>query len=763
MALTIKINDNPYLAEAGETVIAVADRVGVNIPRFCYHKNLSIAANCRMCLIEVAGVSKTQPACSTPVSDGMKVYTYSTLAKKSQKAVMSFLLINHPLDCPICDQGGECELQDVALTYGRDASDFRESKRTMADKDLGALIQTDMTRCIHCTRCIRFGKEIAGIVEMGGTGRGEHLSIEPYLELGIDSELSGNIIDICPVGALTSKPFRYTIRSWQMMSHSSISRHDSVGSHLWVQSYNNEVKRVVARENEALNETWIADRDRFSYEGLKHPNRLLAPKIKIENIWQTVSWEVALAFVAKRLSKILKTHHAKQFAALSAPSATLEEFYLLEKLVRALGSPHLDHRLHQLDFDSASYFPSNINLKTLAQSDYILIIGSYTRLEAPMLHHRVRQAANKGAKIIFINVAHFDFNIINSTQIITSLPEINLQLAGILKALMQINDIKIPENLAQILISKTHQNIAQNLTKAKKSALIIGEHISFSKTYSVCAQLAKHIAHLSNSGIINAAMKANAHSAYFAKMLPRGKEGYTTSEILQKNLRAYLLLDIYPEYDLNQVETAISAFKQADFVLSLNSFTSEVINEYAHAILPIASFFETSATHINLIGDLEFSRASARAPGEAKPAWKVIKVLADLLEIAHFDYSNAQQIYTEIKSNVNMAHTKEIAIANLIFTNTKSSENNKNPTTQIETIWQNNPYAIDGLLRHSISLAKTKIGKINTARMTENTVKKLALDSKNNYHNVPILIDSTMADNTIFVQTNIAKYQIKVE
>ena len=763
MALTIEINDNSYPAKVGETVIMVADRARVNIPRFCYHKNLSIAANCRMCLVEVAGVSKTQPACSTPVSDGMKIYTHSALAKKAQKAVMSFLLINHPLDCPICDQGGECELQDVALTYGHDTSDFRESKRTMADKDLGALIQTDMTRCIHCTRCIRFGTEIAGITEMGAIGRGEYLSIEPYLESGIDSELSGNMIDICPVGALTSKPFRYTIRSWQMTSHPAISRHDSVGSYLWVQSYNNEVKRVVARENEALNETWIADRDRFSYEGLKHPNRLLAPKIKIENVWQTVSWEVALAFVAKRLSKILKIHHAGQFATLSAPSATLEEFYLLAKLMRALGSKHLDHRLHQRDFDSLSYFPSSIDLKTLAQSDYILIIGSYTRLEAPMLHHRVRQAANKGAKIIFINVAHFDFNITNSTQIITPLLEINLELAMILKALMQINNVEIPENLAHISISKTQQSIAQNLIKAKKSALIIGEHISFSKTYSMCVQLAKHIAHLSNSGIINATMKANAHGGYFAQILPDSKGGYTTSEMLQKNLRAYFLLDVYPEYDLNQAEIAVSAFKQADFVLSLNSFASEVINEYAHAILPIASFFETSGTHINLIGDLEFTHASAHAPKEAKPAWKIIKVLADLLGIEHFNYNSTEQIYREITSKLKTPKIKEIAISNLIFTNTKSGKDGKNSVAQIEVIWQNNPYAVDSLLRHSESLKKTKIGKINTARMTKDTAKKLALDANNHYYDVPILIDSTMADNTIFVQTHCAKYKKEVE
>lgn len=331
----IEIDGKIVNARAGEMLIAVTDREGISVPRFCYHKKLSISASCRMCLVDVEGAPKPQPACSTPIADGMRIHTQNEKVKTSQKAVMEFLLINHPLDCPICDQGGECELQDVAMEYGSDVSRFTEGKRIVADSDIGALIQTDMTRCIHCTRCVRFGTEIAGIMEMGGIGRGEDLKIEPFLTEGIQSELSGNMIDVCPVGALTSKPFRYELRTWQMNSKHNIARHDLVGSNIHAQTYKGKVKRIVARDNDDVNETWISDRDRFSYEGLSHENRLLAPQIKVEGEWKEVEWSVALDFAVRGLSNnILNSHQTSQLGALASNTATLEEFHLLRKNIK---------------------------------------------------------------------------------------------------------------------------------------------------------------------------------------------------------------------------------------------------------------------------------------------------------------------------------------------------------------------------------------------------------------------------------------------
>ena len=343
--IEIEIDGQLVKANQGDSIINIADREGIEVPRFCYHKKLSVAANCRMCLVDVEGVPKAQPACSTPAANGMKINTKNDKAKFAQKAVMEFLLINHPLDCPICDQGGECELQDVAMEYGSDVSKFNEGKRIVPDKGIGALIQTDMTRCIHCTRCVRFGAEVAGIVEMGGTGRGEGVKIEPFLTEGIQSELSGNMIDVCPVGALTSKPFRYEARTWQMNAVQSVARHDLVGSNIYTQSYRGKVKRVVARDNDSINETWISDRDRFSYEGLNHESRALKPKVKIDGLWQETDWQEALKFAIDGIKN--NANSSEQFGVLSSKYASLEEFYLLQKLARNFGTENIDFRLDQ--------------------------------------------------------------------------------------------------------------------------------------------------------------------------------------------------------------------------------------------------------------------------------------------------------------------------------------------------------------------------------------------------------------------------------
>ncbi len=752
--IEIEINDKSYTANTGEMVIAIADKQNIAIPRFCYHKNLSIAANCRMCLIEIEGMPKAQPACATPVADGMKIYTKSNKAKLAQKAIMDFLLINHPLDCPICDQGGECELQDVSMAYGNDSSVFNENKRVMPDKDIGPLVQTEMTRCIHCTRCIRFGQEVGGMTEMGATGRGEALTIETFLKSELESELSGNMIDICPVGALTSKPFRYQIRSWQLASAPVIARHDNIGSFLWAQTYDNSVKRVSARENDNLNETWISDRDRFSYQGLEHKNRLLAPKIKIEQEWKTVSWQVALDFAIKGISKSISNYKAKQFGVLASPNATLEEFYLLNKLARAIGTPHIDYRIHQKDFSNFSYCASTIDFLELESSNFTLIIGGNTRFEQPMLNHRIRKSSLAGCNIVTLNFANFNFNFDISSAILTSPRKITTKLMAVLKALLLALKMNISDNLADIKITTDAKNIAKSLLNNKNSAIVLGEHLSLIEDYSLCIQIIKNIASISNTGIINASMRANSLSANIANIMPDKDKGYGVKAMFDNQLKAYLLLDIYPEYDLAYPEEAYSAFKNASFVLALNSFNSNIVDEYANVVLPINSHFETTGSHINLLGNKELSKASILAPKDVKPAWKIIKVLADLLELNNFKYTDIKSVSDELEYLLNSPTEGHTAIENLAKSNTLSDG--------IDELWTINPYKYDALLRHCDSLGQTTIANNNYALLNTKTAKKLAKKAKEIYkQDIVVVIDNSMDDDFVFIQYNNARITIE--
>ncbi|HIF48245.1 NADH-quinone oxidoreductase subunit NuoG, partial [Candidatus Thioglobus sp.] len=496
MIVEIEIDGKLINANTGEMVIAVTDREGISVPRFCYHKKLSISASCRMCLVDVEGAPKPQPACSTPVAEGMKIHTQNEKAIASQKAVMEFLLINHPLDCPICDQGGECELQDVAIEYGSDVSRFSEGKRIVAPSDIGPLIQTDMTRCIHCTRCVRFGSEIAGIMEMGATGRGEELKIEPFLAEGITSELSGNMIDVCPVGALTSKPFRYELRSWQMSSVESIARHDLVGSNLYAQTYKGNVKRVVSGDNDAVNETWISDRDRFSYEGLTHENRLLSPQIKVEGQWKEVEWDVALDFAIKGLNNnILNSRNLAKLGGLASNTATIEELHLMQKLLREIGCENIDHRLNVKDLNNTIHLKSTIKLIELETIDQALVIGANLRLEQPMINHRLRKAQLSGANITTLNVKDFNFNYKVDSHI-TSPNEIANTLAGVLKALIDKTKQKLPEYLSEVMPSEQSVAMANNLLEASNSVLILGEHLINNAQASSISNLTAEIAKL---------------------------------------------------------------------------------------------------------------------------------------------------------------------------------------------------------------------------------------------------------------------------
>ena len=735
-----EIDGKLVTANQGDSIISIADREGIDVPRFCYHKKLSVAANCRMCLVDVEGVPKAQPACSTPVASGMKIHTRNDKAKSAQKAVMEFLLINHPLDCPICDQGGECELQDVAMEYGTDVSKYNLGKRIVADKGIGALIQTDMTRCIHCTRCVRFGAEVAGIVEMGGTGRGEDVKIEPFLTEGIQSELSGNMIDVCPVGALTSKPFRYEARTWQMSATETIARHDLVGSNIYTQTYRGKVKRVVARDNELVNETWISDRDRFSYEGLNHDSRVLQPKIKKDGKWQNVSWETALDFAISGLKE--NALNVNQLGVMASKNSTLEEYYLMQKLARGFGTENIDYRLDLADQRTGVAIPSTITLNEMELIDHALIVHSYLRLEQPMMNHRIRKATLNGASINIINSKKFDFNYRTNLEVLSSPQKTLLMLQSVLKSLYEKTNAKTPKELSKIKVDDSQSKIADDLISADNAVIVLGEHLNSNLRASDITRTLAEIASLTNAKIANLVLGGNSLSAERVGFKP-SNNGKGVNEMLSEDTKAFLLMDVDTSYDFINPKLAIDIFKKEDvFVVSLNCFEDEITLMSSDVILPLAGFYESSGTHINFDGIAQSFSASIKGPGESKPGWKIIKVFADLLGLEGFEYTDSTQVTEDALS------MSPVNKETLLEVNNKVTDDAK-----ITTHWQYSPYSVDGISRKAKALQETQIGKINHAYISDLTAKELMLSEDDLYHGVPVSINETVAEGCVFVHT----------
>ena len=741
--IEIEIDGNLVKASQGDSIISIADREGIDVPRFCYHKKLSVAANCRMCLVDIEGVPKAQPACSTPAANGMKINTKNDKAKFAQKAVMEFLLINHPLDCPICDQGGECELQDVAMEYGSDVSKFNLGKRIVPDKGIGALIQTDMTRCIHCTRCVRFGAEVAGIVEMGGTGRGEGVKIEPFLTEGIQSELSGNMIDVCPVGALTSKPFRYEARTWQMNAVQSIARHDLVGSNIYTQSYRGKVKRVVARDNDSINETWISDRDRFSYEGLNHESRALKPKIKVDGEWQETDWQQALQFAVDGIKN--NAINPDQLGVLASKHASLEEFYLIQKLARKFGSENIDFRLDQTQLSTGSSLESSINLSEIESVDHALIIGSYTRLEQPMINHRIRKAALDGASVNTINSKNFDFNFKTKCDALTAPQKLLPALQSVLKAVHLKTNQDTPNDVSDVSPSEIHNIIADDLIASANGVIVLGEHLNSNPNSLAIINLIEKIASATNLKIANITISGNSHSAEKANFIPSGN-GLNAISMFNDNTKAFLLMDVDSEYDFIDSKSAQGHFSKEDvFVVALSSFENQSTLTSADVILPMASFYESSGTHINFDGLVQSYSASVKSPGESKPGWKIIKVMADLLDLQGFDYVDSTQVKEEalqsskVKSSVDEANIQSI------------------DDSQVTTHWQYAPYASDSVTRRAKALQESNIGMINRAYVSKMTAHKIGLSDDDLYLGVPVSIEESVAEDCVFIHTNQAR------
>ena len=626
-------------------VMHAADKAGTYIPHFCYHKKLSIAANCRMCLVDVEKAPKPMPACATPVTQGMIVRTKSDKAIKAQKSVMEFLLINHPLDCPICDQGGECQLQDLAVGYGASASRYQEEKRVVFHKDVGPLISMEeMSRCIHCTRCVRFGQEVAGVMELGMIHRGEHSEITTVVGDTVDSELSGNMIDICPVGALTSKPFRYSARTWELSRRKSVSPHDSTGANLIVQVKNHKVMRVVPLENEAVNECWIADRDRFSYEALNSDERLTQPMLKQGGQWQTVDWQTALEYVANGLKQIKTQHGGASIGVLASPHSTLEELALAGSLVRGLGSDNIDHRLRQTEFAATEGVRwLGMPVAALSTLQRVLVVGSNLRKDHPLFAQRIRQAARKGAKVHAIascsQLAQADAWAMALASTLKAEANDWLQaLADVAAAVAVERGVTAP---AAGQANEAAQAIAKSLLSGERKAVLLGNAAAHHASASSLLALAQWIAEQTGASFGYLSEAANTVGAQFVGAQPQAG-GQTAAQMLAGGLKAVLLLNNEPVFDSAAGAAALQGVNKSEMVVTLSPFKCNL--EFSDVLLPIAPFTETSGSFANAEGRVQGFHAVVRPLGETRPGWKVLRVLANLLGLPGFDFESSQDV-----------------------------------------------------------------------------------------------------------------------
>ena len=715
--VNIEVNGVPLKARKGQMIMQVTDPAGIYIPRFCYHEKLSVAANCRMCLVEVEKAPKPLPACATPVAEGMKVFTKSPRAVAAQRATMEFLLINHPLDCPICDQGGECELQDLAVGYGRDVSRFAERKRVVKDQSLGPLISTDMTRCIHCTRCVRFGQEIQGYPELGASGRGEQMKITTYVEHSIDHELSANIIDLCPVGALNNKPFRYHGRAWEMTQHALVSPHDGFGTNLYAHSLRGKLMRVVPRENEDVNETWIADRDRFGFEGIYSEDRVTRPMLRIDGKLQAVDWEVALTAAAEGLNKVKANHGAGAAGFLASPMATVEELYLLAQVARGYGSHHIDHRLRQLDFrgqEREGRYPGlGMPIAAVERLEGVLVAGAHLRHEMPLLAHRLRKAAvNAGAKIGFLNPRRYEYLFPVAAY---GLAEKDLvgDLTSVLHAVAALAGKPAPAAVPARAVSDDHKALAAALVNGERRAVILGALAQRHPAYAELKSIAAALADLAGAKLALITEGANAAGGYLAGVVPHrlpggGADpapGLPARAMLETGMRAFVLLGaIDPAADF---AAGADALRSAEMVIAVTTHLNESLKAHAHVVLPAGSFAETSGTYVNIEGRWQSWAGAAKILGEARPAWKVLRVLGNLLALPGFDYASSEEVREALlaQCGANAAPETRGALAGAAL-----------GARAADAAWMDiPPYQVDALVRGSPALTKTKDGRLARA------------------------------------------------
>ncbi len=733
--LKIEIDGRALQVESGDTIMDAANLAGITIPHFCYHKKLSIAANCRMCLVQVEKAPKPLPACATPVTDGMKVHTRSEYAINAQKSVMEFLLINHPLDCPICDQGGECTLQDLAVGYGGSSSRYQEIKRVVREKNLGPLIATDMTRCIHCSRCVRFGQEIAGVMELGMAGRGEHVEVMPFLENQVASELSGNVIDLCPVGALTSKPFRYSARTWELSRRHSISPHDSLGSNLEVHVKDNKVMRVLPRENEDVNECWLADRDRFSYEGLNTAERLTQPMLKQNGQWVETTWQAALEFVADKL----KTIPAGQIGALSTPYRPAEELFLLQKLMRGLGSGNVDHRLRQSDFslDDKAHggFWLGMPVTYMSRLKRMLVVGSNLRKDHPLMAHRIRESVRWYGQLNLINAAEDEFLGKVHAKRIVAPSRLVAALAGVCRALAELKNLPVPDVAADGIVDDIARTMAESISGSGQGApgearaVFLGNMAQHHPDYAQIHALAQEVAQLAGASFGVLGEAANSVGAVAVGAIPGcgplgqpAIKGLNAGQMLANPLRAYLLLGVEAELDTHDPVSAMASIDAAEFVVVMSPYKGKSL-DYADVLLPIAPWTETSGSFINTEGRVQSFNAVVKPIGETRPAWKVLRVLGNLLGLAGFDHNDSKDVLRDALGDTptgNVQAFLDNKVSGVTVTPRQAHEG-------LERVAEVPIYQTDAVVRRSPSLQMTQDAALPVARMHSRLIAKLGL------------------------------------
>jgi len=723
----IEIDGKKVEVQEGSMVMDAANKLGTYIPHFCYHKKLSIAANCRMCLVEVEKAPKPLPACATPVTNGMIVRSNSDKAIKAQKSVMEFLLINHPLDCPICDQGGECQLQDLAVGYGPAASRYEEEKRVVAPKDAGPLISMrEMARCIHCTRCVRFGQEIAGVMEFGMLNRGEHSEITTFVGNTVDSELSGNMIDLCPVGALTSKPFRYSARTWELSRRRSVSPHDGLGANLIVQVKGGKVMRVLPLENEAVNECWLSDKDRFAYEGLNSPERLTAPMIKQDGKWLETDWQTALEYVAHGLKNVRHEHGADAIAALAAPYSTLEELSLLQKLVRGLGSDNVDFRLRQSDFalDGKVTPWLGMSIDEFGQLNRAFVIGSFLRKDHPLLAARLRHAAKRGAKVSILHASDDELLLPLTNRMIKAPSEWLSALSEVVVAIAQAKGVAAPAGYEGIEAGEVAKGIAASLLSGDRKAIVLGnaaaQHPQASQLHAVAQWIAQNtdakFGYLTEAG--------NTVGGYIANAIP-GK-GANALQAFAQPRKAYVLLHAEPEYDCYDPQAACAALAGADMVVAMSPYKHAA--EYADVLLPISPFSETAGTFVNCEGRAQGFNGTVKPLGETRPAWKVLRVLGNMLELSGFHYETSEEIRVELLGT-KIAEEADLTSRLNNVASVQPQAAKPAASAQIERIADVPIYFTDAIVRRAESLQLTSDAKAPKASLSAVLAAKLNVEN----------------------------------
>ncbi|MGS0742182.1 NADH-quinone oxidoreductase subunit NuoG [Glaciimonas sp. GG7] len=723
----IEIDGKKVEVQEGSMVMDAANKIGTYIPHFCYHKKLSIAANCRMCLVEVEKAPKALPACATPVSAGMIVRTASEKAVTAQKSVMEFLLINHPLDCPICDQGGECQLQDLAVGYGKSSSRYDEDKRVVTPKDAGPLISMqEMSRCIQCTRCVRFGQEIAGVMEFGMVGRGEHSEITTFVGKTVNSELSGNMIDLCPVGALTSKPFRYSARTWELSRRKSVSPHDGLGANLIVQVKSGKVMRVLPLENNDVNECWLSDKDRFAYEGLNSAERLTKPMLKQDGKWQEVEWQTALEYVAHGLRNVRHEHGADAIAALGTPYSTLEELSLLQKVVRGLGSENIDFRTRQSDFalDGKVTPWLGMSINEFAELDRAFVIGSFLRKDHPLLSARLRLSVKRGAKLSILHATDDDLLMPVANKMIASPSAWAAMLGEVVAAVSQAKNVDAPVGFENIIPSISAKQIATSLLSGASKAVLLGNAAAQHPQASQLHVAAQWIAEQTGAKFGYMTEAGNTVGGYLAKAIPASGKGANAQSMFAQPRKVYVLLNAEPEFDSFNPQVARAALEQAEMVVVLSAYKHGA--DYADVLLPIAPFTETSGTFINCEGRPQSFNGTVRPLADARPAWKVLRVLGNLLSLPGFDYDTSEAIRTEVLGNLNVAGVNLQNILN----NSSDDPLQAPPQVEIgpvERVADVPIYFADAIVRRAVSLQNTTDGQPPRAWLPAMLAEKLGI------------------------------------